>query len=179
MKMPIATSRLLLRPARMDDADALFALFNNWNVIRWLGPPPWPYKMADQVEFLATVVSPSHGAATYRVIEKGGEPIGAMSWGPRKDDPRPYLGYWLGEPYWNMGYMTEGVAGLLDALFAGGRTDAVASGIFIGNEGSLAVQKKLGFEILGKSSVRSRPLGKDVMHLDTLLTRARYQDMRS
>ena len=56
---------------------------------------------------------------------------------------------------------------------------ATTSGVFVGNEGSLAVQKKHGFEILGESNVRSRPLGKDVVHLDTLLTRTRYQDKRS
>jgi 8-oxo-dGTP diphosphatase len=179
MKTPIETSRLALRPARMEDAAALFRLFNNWNVIRWLGPPPWPYALADMTEFISTVVPRADAAPTFLVIEKAREPIGAVSWTPREGDARPYLGYWLGEPHWNKGYMTEAVARVLDGLFGDGRTDAVASGIFVGNEGSLAVQKKLGFAVLGESSVRSRPLGKYVVHLDTLLTRARYLELRT
>ena len=37
----IRTERLLLRPLRSDDAEPLFALFANWQVIRWLSLPPW------------------------------------------------------------------------------------------------------------------------------------------
>jgi 8-oxo-dGTP diphosphatase len=175
MKTPITTSRLKLRPARMGDAAALYCLFNNWNVIRWLGPPPWPYTMQDQIEFLGTVVPRQGEAPTYLVIEHEKRPVGALSWTPRNGERRPYLGYWIGEPYWNKGYMTEAVAGVLDGLFDDSETDAVTSGIFAGNSASLAVQRKLGFEVVGQSVVRSRPLGKDVIHSDTLLTRARHE----
>ena len=40
----LRTKRLLLRALRPDDAAPLFALFNNWNVIRFLSSPPWPYQ---------------------------------------------------------------------------------------------------------------------------------------
>ncbi len=46
----IRTERLLLRPLRADDAEPLFALFANWEVIRWLSLPPWPYTLEDALE---------------------------------------------------------------------------------------------------------------------------------
>ena len=36
----IQSERLILRGWRHSDAEALFALFNNWEVVRWLSGPP-------------------------------------------------------------------------------------------------------------------------------------------
>ena len=35
-------ARLALRPVREGDDEALFPLFTDWDVIRWLSSPPWP-----------------------------------------------------------------------------------------------------------------------------------------
>jgi RimJ/RimL family protein N-acetyltransferase len=35
------------RPPRESDAEPLFALFANWQVMRWLSSPPWPYTPDD------------------------------------------------------------------------------------------------------------------------------------
>jgi RimJ/RimL family protein N-acetyltransferase len=43
-QIDVRTRRLWLRPPRASDADRLYALFNNWEVIRWLDAPPWPYR---------------------------------------------------------------------------------------------------------------------------------------
>ena len=46
------TTRLVLRPLRASDAEPLFALFADWEVIRWLSMPPWPYALEDAREFI-------------------------------------------------------------------------------------------------------------------------------
>ena len=46
-KSIIGTRRLILRPLRESDAAAIFALFNDWDVVRWLSSPPWPYTRED------------------------------------------------------------------------------------------------------------------------------------
>ena len=39
----IRTARLVLRPVREGDDARIFALFSNWNVLRFLRSPPSPY----------------------------------------------------------------------------------------------------------------------------------------
>jgi RimJ/RimL family protein N-acetyltransferase len=48
----VRTERLLLRPLHADDAEPLFALFSDWEVIRWLSTPPWPYTPGDARAFV-------------------------------------------------------------------------------------------------------------------------------
>ena len=52
-KSVIGTRRLVLRPLREDDAAALYPLFNDWEVMRFLSSPPWPYTLADAESFVA------------------------------------------------------------------------------------------------------------------------------
>ena len=40
--MELTTERLLLRPLRPDDAEALFAIFSHPEVMRYWSTPPWP-----------------------------------------------------------------------------------------------------------------------------------------
>ena len=58
-EIALHTDQLLLRPLRPDDAAPLFALFNNWNVIRFLSSPPWPYDPSDSRLFVDGVVARS------------------------------------------------------------------------------------------------------------------------
>ena len=160
----------------------MFELFNNWNVIRWLGPPPWPYRREDAEAFLATVL-PANAPDTYFLIEHEGETIGALSWSmqPVADKPgmeRPYIGFWIAEPFWNRGFMTEAVAGAVDHLFMMSRIDAITSGVFEGNQPSLRVQRKLGFEIVGRRNQFCRPRNETLILVDTMLTRARHEAKR-
>ena len=55
-KSIIGTRRLILRPLRESDAAAIFALFNDWNVVRWLSAPPWPYTRGDAEAFVRAVL---------------------------------------------------------------------------------------------------------------------------
>jgi RimJ/RimL family protein N-acetyltransferase len=49
---PVRTERLLLRPLRTSDAEPLCALFADWEVIRRLSMPPWPYTLEDAYSFI-------------------------------------------------------------------------------------------------------------------------------
>ena len=54
----IQSERLLLRAWRPSDAEALFALFNNWEVVRWLSGPPGPMRL---MMHAVTSMAPSSG----------------------------------------------------------------------------------------------------------------------
>ena len=52
--------------------------------------------------------------------------------------------------------------------------DTIFSGAFVDNAASLRIQEKLGFTRDGEAMSFSNPHGKDVLHVNTSLTRARF-----
>lgn len=174
------TTRLLLRTLRPDDATPLFALFNNWNVIRFLSAAPWPYSPGDSRLFVNGVVarSPELNEEVLAVTQ-GGTFIGVISVRQREPGPLqrgagPNIGYWIGEPYWGQGFMSEALTAFVAHIFGLTDEDAIYSGAFTENVASLRVQEKVGFIRDGDSTLFSRPRNGDFPHVNTVLTRARF-----
>jgi RimJ/RimL family protein N-acetyltransferase len=178
----VSTERLVLRPIGPDDAGAVFALFANWNVTRFLSAPPWPYARSDADEWTAIVSRPDEDGANesaFAICRDGALAgvIGARL-RPASDLQRgagPNIGYWLGEPHWARGYMTEAACGFLAAVFQRLGSDMIYSGAFTDNTASLRVQEKLGFSRAGETMLYSRPRGGDFPHANTVLTRTRFE----
>jgi RimJ/RimL family protein N-acetyltransferase len=172
----IRTERLLLRPLRPTDAEALFTLFASWEVIRWLTTPPWPYTIDDAQAFIAMQMAPDAAWRNYRVIALDGSLIGGMD-APSHSSARPRspaLGYWLGQPYWGRGYMTEAARAFIAHLFASGGRQTIYSGVLVGNDASLRVQEKLGFERTGEEMVYHTGRREKLPLVRTQLARARF-----
>ncbi len=177
----IVTERLRLRPVGLRDDGAIFALFANWNVTRYLSMPPWPYVRDDARSYVSTVgggagEDPERAFA----IVLDGALIGAIGirMRPQSDLQRgagPNIGYWLGEPYWGNGYMTEAARGLIAMAFETYDCNAVYSGAFAENTASLRVQEKVGFMIDGETTLFSRPRNGTFPHVNTMLTRRRFE----
>jgi RimJ/RimL family protein N-acetyltransferase len=125
-QIDLHTRRLHLRPPRESDADRLYALFNNWEVMRWLSSPPWPYTLDDARAFVRSRKN-GDGGAMGGAITLDGELIGIADLivkpASTVQRERGYsLGYWLGEPYWGNGLMTEAVRALLTHVLHAFRT---------------------------------------------------------
>ncbi len=172
------TRRLLLRPLRTGDAESIFVAFNNWEVVRRLAAPPWPYTIEDTRAFVARRITfRSEPSEALYVIQLAKAPIGGIECTPRsrlRPGGIPILGYWLAEPFWGRGYMTEAARAFIERLFASGIGDRIRSGAFADNAASLRVQEKLGFVRVGESSLFCTPRGAEFQHIDTLLTRDRF-----
>jgi RimJ/RimL family protein N-acetyltransferase len=178
MSDAISTQRLLLRPLLPTDKQTLFTLFANWEVIRWLSTPPWPYTVDDARAFIAAQMDHDATRRSYFAITLDGGLIGgidARSNRPAEASARsPVLGYWLGQPYWGRGYMTEAAQAFVRHLFASTAGDTIYSGALAGNTASMRVQEKLGFERDGEEMVYFRPLGEKQAHLNTKLARSKF-----
>lgn len=75
----IRTARLALRLVHESDDECLFALFADWEVIRWLSSPPWPYTRQDMQSFVRSQATPAAGQAETRfAITLEREPIGII-----------------------------------------------------------------------------------------------------
>lgn len=161
----------------------MLPLIQNWSVVQWLAIVPWPYTVDDMSWFIENVAGPRATTPDpiFTLLLDGKTPIGvaectggtsADAAQETKDDLD--LGFWIGEPYWGKGYMSETVAALIDRSFFRPETDIIRSGVFDGNGRSLRLHERLGFLRTGTrmSNCRSR---NTLLPLTTLrLARAQW-----
>lgn len=171
------TARLLLRPLEAGDAAAIVAGLGDFEVTRWLARVPFPYTIGEAERFLAWERAERHGGEDRVIaIDRDGL-IGIVSL--RGRGRAPVLGYWITRAHWGRGYMSEAAAAVVGAAFADTVVAEIRSGVFSGNERSLAVQNRLGFAVTGRSVQHNLALGRDLAHIDTVLTRARREELTS
>jgi RimJ/RimL family protein N-acetyltransferase len=173
MDVELRTRRLLLRQPRLDDAERLTRLLNNFHIAGNLSRIPYPYSSSDALAWLRGWRSDRLAEDTGFTLELPGEGmIGHCGFHPEASGP--VIGYWLGEPYWNRGFMTEAAAAIVAWYFEATAATLIASGVFAFNKASLAVQKKLGFTQRGSSFRYCLARKQELRHIDTELTRARW-----
>ena len=176
MNNAIRTQRLLLRPLGAGDTEALFALFADWDVIRWLSMPPWPYTREDAHSFIDGQLDRDLTGTTFAItlngVLIGGIDVRTNPAADSQSGPGSNLGYWLGQPYWGRGYMTEAARGFAAHVFAADVGDTIYSGAFADNEASLRIQEKLGFARDGEAMLYAKPRGRKFPHVNTKLARS-------
>ena len=76
-------------------------------------------------------------------------------------EPEAEIGYWLGRPHWNQGYMTEAVERMLRYAFETLGLERVRGGAFPNNPASLRVQLKCGMSLVGREMQPAPARGGD------------------
>jgi RimJ/RimL family protein N-acetyltransferase len=175
---PLASERLHLRAPREGDEAALVRWLSDIEVARRLAPVPHPYDVAEARGFLTLAIAGARrgDAMTYAVTlrdDPEGMLIGIV--GVHGFSATPEIGYWLGKPYWNRGIMTEAAGRVMAEAFARRAPAEVRSGVFEGNDASLAIQYKLGFRRTGMSRRYCAALGAELPHIDTVVTRDAFR----
>lgn len=177
MDVTLETSRLVLRQPRPTDAPRLARLLNNFAVSGKLAQVPYPYKVSDAEWWLGNWRADKPAGETGFSIELPGEGlIGGC--GFHQDNGETVIGYWLGEPFWNRGFMSEAAAAIIGWYFAQSGADHLASGVFAFNKASLAVQRKFGFTETGVGRKHCLARQEDLRHIETRLMRARWVELR-
>ncbi|MCB1503406.1 MAG: GNAT family N-acetyltransferase [Hyphomicrobiaceae bacterium] len=159
------TKRLLLRPPKPADAADVYRNIADWDVVRMIARPPWPYPRSLADEFVRT--------SSASVIEYKGEVIGAVGIAARSHGHN--LGFWLGKRYWGQGFMTEAAAALITAFFADVGDVALNSSYLADNPASWRVQQKLGFVQTGPCVLQIASRDAELPGVKTVLTRAEFQ----
>jgi RimJ/RimL family protein N-acetyltransferase len=152
----IQTRRLILRPMALSDAPAIQRHFNNWNIIRTLGTVvPWPYPADGAKTFIKRELAKiSAGEEIYHwvlVLRAGdGEAIGSINFRPRASGgQKGNRGFWLAEPYWKKGLMTEAVAAVNDFAFLTLGLESFVVCNVASNVASRRVKQKTSAEFVG------------------------------
>lgn len=154
------TERLLLRPSWPEDARELHQAIADEGIVRNLARAPWPYTAKDAVRF-ATTNHDERYPAFLLMLRTNGAPrlIGACGIG--EHDGKAELGYWIGRPYWGLGFATEAGKAVIDIAKTIGHKKLVASH-FTDNPASGRVLRKLGFTDSGRTATRQSK-GRDTM----------------
>lgn len=156
----LLSERLVLRAPHIDDIDALAHLANNANVATMVSRMPHPYTVNDAADFVRRAKVGEIGKCVYAItLGENGHFLGCCGIEP-VDETSVELGYWLGEPFWNKGYMTEAAQVLIDMVF---RTREWVTQIDarcrVTNIGSRRVIQKCGFQFQGTGMVQSLAAG--------------------
>lgn len=180
--MTYQSERFYFRPWTMDDAEALFELSSDEHV----GPPcGWmPHKTLEETkEILEKILVNDH---TFCIIDKETEKIiGNMGidFVYEDDDAEEKvlvadereLGFWLGYPYWNKGYMTEAVKATIEYCFTELGMNKLWCGHFHDNLASARVQEKCGFKHERTKEKHWARLNKNVILVDNSLTKSDWE----
>jgi RimJ/RimL family protein N-acetyltransferase len=136
----------LVRSWSAADAVALERYANNRNVSLNLRDGfPYPYTLQDAQAFLSRVTQETP-EKTF-AIATSAEAIGCIGLRLGSDIHRKTaeLGYWLAEPFWNRGIMSEAVAGFTQHAFEVFDLERIFAEPFDHNRASARVLEKAGF----------------------------------
>lgn len=165
MNLPLTTCTL--RPWETADADSLVLHANNRKI--WINLRdrfPHPYTIADAREFLRAAVEEEPKTRFAIVVE--GRAVGGIGFTLHGDVERvsAEIGYWLGEPFWGRGIVTEALRALTAyAVKTHGLTRVYALP-FEWNPASFRVLEKAGYVLEGRMR---RSAVKDGRVIDQLL----------
>jgi RimJ/RimL family protein N-acetyltransferase len=142
----LRSSRLALRPLRMEDAEQIVALLgNDRDAILQMSHMPYPCTPASARDWIALRTGP--GANTFAITRvEDGAFLGAIGFGGLPE--MPGVGYWIGRPYWNQGYATEALRLVIACARSLGAKGLQAE-TFPENPASARVLEKCGFRERG------------------------------
>jgi RimJ/RimL family protein N-acetyltransferase len=151
----IVTPRLRMRPFEEADADALFAVFADPLVGRYIGGPA-----TSRAESVAPVARnrahhEQHGFSMWAVEERAsGELLGEVGLQLLElKGPEVEIGWTLGSRWWGRGYATEGARAWLDRAFTTLALDEVLATVLPENDASHRVARRLGMRPIGRRHV--------------------------
>ena len=150
----IETARLRLRPARVEDAEALHAILADPVATRYWSTPPHGDR-AQTREWLDAMINIKHGEGEDFIVEHRGQVIGKA--GLLRF---PEIGFILDPGHWGRGFAAEALAPVIDRAFAVHKLDRIVADVDPRNQASLKLLARLGFEEVGRRQ-RSWKVGEE------------------
>ncbi len=176
----LETDRLILRPSRLADAEAITALANNPRIVENTSSLPFPYTIADAIAWIEGGDEADRHPVRFAIIAKhrDGAIIGACGLG-RAQEGGLEIGYWIGEPFWGDGLATEAARAVIDYGFDTLALERILGRCRVNNHGSRRVMVKCGFQPVGPGMVESRYFGGPVPVDTFVLDRGTWKSLRT
>jgi ribosomal-protein-alanine N-acetyltransferase len=147
----LETSRLLLRPLELADADQTQVLFPHWDIVKHLtAVVPWPYPPDGARQFYEHVALPAMARGeewiwSIRLKTNPDQLIGSISLKKSQDENR---GFWLGLPWHGQGLMTEAAEAVTDYWFNVLKFPVLRVPKAIANAASRRISEKHGMRVI-------------------------------
>lgn len=165
--MQIITPTSILREWTVEDAESLVKHADNPHISALMRDAfPCPYSLDDAKRFIAMATGP--GPNLFLAIEVHGEAVGGIGIHPKSDVRcrSAEIGYWLSEPSWGQGIVTDAVSALLTVAFERYDIVRLQAGIFSPNTASMRVLEKCGFT---REAVHKNAIWKNGRLLDEVV----------
>jgi [ribosomal protein S5]-alanine N-acetyltransferase len=165
--MKLECGLCVIRDWQASDEDALVAAANNRNVWRNMHHRfPYPYTKSDArywFSMLAGMPEPTHWA-----VEVDGKAVGGVGvdLGEGVFAKSAQFGYWLGEPYWGRGIMSEAVLAAAEFALIHFGLVRLEAPVFEWNPASMRVLEKSGFV---REGILRKSVLKDGQMIDQIL----------
>ena len=164
----------MIRSWKGGDAYSISKYANNRKI--WLNLRdgfPHPYSLADAKQFIAK--AQAKDPETFFAIASLKEAIGSIGLGLGQDVHRysAELGYWLAEPYWNQGVITDSIFKITEYAFEELELLRIYTEPYASNPASLKVLEKCGFQYEGRLKANVYKDGKvldQLMYAKTKIT---------
>ncbi len=159
-KIPtLKSQRLILRPFKMSDAAAIAELANDKDIATNTENLPFPYYEHHAIDWIRAhqyMYDDDQMLTQAITLAKKGTVIGAIGLEFTKSYHHAELGYWLGKPFWGMGYATEATKRIVHHGFMDLKLHRIHAFHLSQNPASGNVLKKLG--MLHEGSMREHIL---------------------
>jgi RimJ/RimL family protein N-acetyltransferase len=144
----IETPRLVLRAPMRGDVPAIAKLADNRRIAERLSRLPSPYTRADAIAFVEIFAQRADERPFAITLASNGDLLGIVGFTFTMGQ-HPELGYWLGEPHWGKGFMSEAVKALIDAAHATQLFPVMRARALQDNAASINVLERSGFKNVG------------------------------
>ena len=162
-----------LRPWSMNDVNSLAAYANNYDIAKFMTDQfPHPYTKENAEIFIAFVTKddPVH----IFCIDVEGEAVGGigiiLQTGIHQKNAE--LGYWLGQPFWGRGIVTNAVKKMIVFTFENYDINRIFARPFATNDASVRVLEKAGFVLEARFD---NALFKNGQYIDELVYAVRRE----
>ena len=135
----LRTQRLVLRPARSDDLEALHQIMRQPRTLAYWSTPPHESR-DDTANFLDGMMTIPPGEGEDFVIELAGQLIGKAGL-----YRFPEIGYLLDPELWGRGLMREALGAVIERAFAVHRLPRLQADVDPRNAASIRLLERLGF----------------------------------
>jgi RimJ/RimL family protein N-acetyltransferase len=155
--------QVLLRVFQLSDAADVKKLAGNRAVADNRLSIPYPYEdgMAEQwIASLGPRIDRGELASYAITKNPGGELVGAISLQIHREFDRAALSYWIGEPYWGLGYCTEAASLVVAHGFEKLRLNRIYATHVPQNPASGRVLQKIGMRLEGQQRQHRKNRGR-------------------
>ncbi len=162
--LTLTTERLLLRPAKPQDAEQLHRLVNDWAVVRMLSNLPFPYPRTLTDEWIASTAEQRARGTGYHLVIAGHEDgqelvIGCVGLRLDLSPGVANLGYWVGRRFWGHGVASEAAGRVARWALANLPVKRLEAHVAEDNPASAAVLRRVGMREVGRGRESFRARG--------------------